>query len=652
MTRLIEVHGRLGLYKCVAEESGCPYAYDCEILPSAFPTKLEKALEGGENVHLEEIPRCPNCGSPSSPMALLFDEDYDSHSFYNFDNAQIWMSEADAIVFVGTSFAVTLTSLAVKEAKRRKIPVFDFNISASLSSSKTLLAKTVVGPAEETLPELAARAGSTVSPFKGGKATESVMTASVSVCTKSVGGVGCGEDGMEGTRTVSENGERNCISESEGEGAGKRPGKTCVDKLLPGSTKFMRTSDWSAVPEVIEPMEHSGTDGGDSEGEIGQEAGGGRTAGNEGMGFTLDPILTCPLSQTQVQVELSEAFLRKIYPDGQVEDQIETLWQEQLSKNPSIFNASKFRLAGYSYSAVRTAAPTSTPAPASVLASDCNDQDTPVLSHPEGHFPPETEKGSGNAHEGSSLLTLHLGLTDYRSFRGTNWSPNGHQLALDGTRDYSDPGAYLSNKLGVSALVETADRFLLALRRSGMVAEGQGLIGAPGGHPEPEKLGLSPSILRGLSRKEGEGGEDRRRLEAEAVRELFESARQEAVDETNVTPSELSEPLLMGITRQCNSNGTPTAAFLMQCSLGSVEVHGLYKRGAKEAFESTSLHTLPSSELLAEGLAWFTRQNVEATPALKGAVELWRRHCLEPVQPALQPNCVAGGANGMGLRQN
>ncbi|CAN0559526.1 unnamed protein product, partial [Ectocarpus sp. 12 AP-2014] len=56
-----------------------------------------------------ERARCPGCGEASSPMSLLFDEDYDSHSFYEFEKAEDWFKEADAVVFVGTSFAVTLT---------------------------------------------------------------------------------------------------------------------------------------------------------------------------------------------------------------------------------------------------------------------------------------------------------------------------------------------------------------------------------------------------------------------------------------------------------------------------------------------------------------------------------------------------------------
>ncbi|CAN0100393.1 unnamed protein product, partial [Ectocarpus fasciculatus] len=84
-------------------------------------------------------------------------------------------------------------------------------------------------------------------------------------------------------------------------------------------------------------------------------------------------------------------------------------------------------------------------------------------------------------------LRLRLGLTDYRTFRGTNWSPSAARLAADSARDHPWlEAAYLSQKLGVGAVVETSDGFLLSLCRSSGVAEGQGMMGAPGGHPEPE----------------------------------------------------------------------------------------------------------------------------------------------------------------------
>lgn len=70
---------------------------------------------------------------------------------------------------------------------------------------------------------------------------------------------------------------------------------------------------------------------------------------------------------------------------------------------------------------------------------------------------------------------------------GTNWSPEASRLAADSARDYPWlEGAYLSQKFGVTSIVETADGFVLSLRRSSGVAEGQGMLGAPGGHPEPK----------------------------------------------------------------------------------------------------------------------------------------------------------------------
>ncbi|CAN0557698.1 unnamed protein product, partial [Ectocarpus sp. 12 AP-2014] len=170
--RLIEAHGRLGLFKCIAEndkddddddddgssndeghsskevvgkdkkgqreervdndqeehdgdddgddDDCCPYSFDKEIRPEYFTESVRATLTlDDDDAHiaaarglgrsLTEMPRCPGCGEASSPMSLLFDEDYDSHSFYEFEKAEDWFKEADAVVFVGTSFAVTLT---------------------------------------------------------------------------------------------------------------------------------------------------------------------------------------------------------------------------------------------------------------------------------------------------------------------------------------------------------------------------------------------------------------------------------------------------------------------------------------------------------------------------------------------------------------
>jgi NAD-dependent deacetylase len=152
--QLSECHGRLGLYKCVQEQSGCQYASRAVIEPTKqFSTELQHALQQG-TVHA--APQCPGCSSVAAPLSLMFDEDYDSHSFYNFNSIQLLLSKADAILFVGTSFTVTVTQIALDEARSRKVPVFDFNVAASLRSSPALNVQTIEGPAEETLPLLAA----------------------------------------------------------------------------------------------------------------------------------------------------------------------------------------------------------------------------------------------------------------------------------------------------------------------------------------------------------------------------------------------------------------------------------------------------------------------------------------------------------------
>eukprot|EP00978_Attheya_sp_CCMP212_P029107 scaffold102384_cov54-Attheya_sp.AAC.2 len=115
---------------------------------------MNKNEDGGvrlNNHMLPSAPLCPGCGKACLPQALLFDEGYHSHDFYQFQKMEQWMAQCDVMVFVGTSFAVQVTHVALQEAKDRGIPVFNLNLE---SSSTAAAVETIVGSADQTLPLL------------------------------------------------------------------------------------------------------------------------------------------------------------------------------------------------------------------------------------------------------------------------------------------------------------------------------------------------------------------------------------------------------------------------------------------------------------------------------------------------------------------
>ena len=118
-------------------------------------TKDSNSWEEVEAPELPSAPTCPGCESALLPQALMFDESYSSHDFYEYEKFRDWFDKADAFVFVGTSFAVTVTDMAINEAKKRFIPVYNFNLEAGrINPSATLNAENVIGKSEETLEEL------------------------------------------------------------------------------------------------------------------------------------------------------------------------------------------------------------------------------------------------------------------------------------------------------------------------------------------------------------------------------------------------------------------------------------------------------------------------------------------------------------------
>ena len=172
----MEVHGRAEFFKCVTP--GCRYAHAESIrgaslhLVAADPAS---AASDGPACHagptppttmVGELPRCPACGAPSLPQALLFDEEYESHSYYQYRKARRWLGDAKAIVFVGTSFAVGVTEHALQLADERQLPCFSFNVRETEPSQAAAatggapmpnpVMHHITGPCEVTLPKLAA----------------------------------------------------------------------------------------------------------------------------------------------------------------------------------------------------------------------------------------------------------------------------------------------------------------------------------------------------------------------------------------------------------------------------------------------------------------------------------------------------------------
>jgi NAD-dependent SIR2 family protein deacetylase len=136
----VEVHGTAHRLKCI--NAGCPHASTTTVSAVLAPplhnpgeiTRSSTDVGGGtvaderkaiaaaacefpdgavaqtqrqeEDAHGLDPPCCPLCGGPLCAAFLLFDEDYESHAMFEWDKVLKWFADAEAFVFVGTSFAV------------------------------------------------------------------------------------------------------------------------------------------------------------------------------------------------------------------------------------------------------------------------------------------------------------------------------------------------------------------------------------------------------------------------------------------------------------------------------------------------------------------------------------------------------------------
>ncbi|EFJ37819.1 hypothetical protein SELMODRAFT_163872 [Selaginella moellendorffii] len=255
------------------------------------------------------------------------------------------------------------------------------------------------------------------------------------------------------------------------------------------------------------------------------------------MGKAYQVLLQCPspLRRSQLCVDFSPLYDREPHPDASLEASIDDIWDQRRSANPSLFNATKFRYGGYD------------------LSPDCQQ------------------------------ICLRLGLTDYKTFVGTNLSPKWEKFLSPSTDDVLRC-KHTSSPLGNGAIVETLDSQIILLQRSSNVGEYPGHLVFPGGHSEPSEIGIL-------------GHSDHsKKLNNKIADEMFEGIVREVCEETGIPASSLSEAELIGISRR-SVNVRPTAFFFMKCRLTSSVISEHYTRAA-DSFESTKLCFVNREELI------------------------------------------------------
>lgn len=160
--QLLRAHGNVDVYRCdrVGQEASSAECCSPDVVVDLWdyaPAATAKNCTDQSGIpslpqKIERVPPCSSCHVGNlRPACLFFDEDYDTGVWSVFEQ---WLEESEALVFVGSSNAVGLTSHAIEIAERRKIPVYSYNLSTYCFRSWQVNVLHVIGPAEDTLPRL------------------------------------------------------------------------------------------------------------------------------------------------------------------------------------------------------------------------------------------------------------------------------------------------------------------------------------------------------------------------------------------------------------------------------------------------------------------------------------------------------------------
>ena len=162
-----------------------------------------------------------------------------------------------------------------------------------------------------------------------------------------------------------------------------------------------------------------------------------------------------------------------------------------------------------------------------------------------------------NYNHDQKILRVNLGITDYFNYLSTNHNAFLiRRLIRLGLNNHNNEDAYLSNALGNVAIVILTDRKIVFLKRNNNVFTFQNYYDLPGGHPEPEKCNQNNQ---------------------EICNELFNSIKQELIEELNIDEDNILDIFNFGFLKSLQDGLKPEMLFLVPINLSSIEVENTFK---------------------------------------------------------------------------
>jgi NAD-dependent deacetylase len=157
---LIKVHGSSDRLRCT--RAGCPNS-----APAGSVARADFDLQPFRAAPSREaLPRCPACGDLLRAHVLFFDEYYQEHRDYRFEEVLEGARDAELVLFVGTSFSVGITDLCLQAAARQGTPMYAIDPAGARVGRFPGLGS-IAAPAEEILPRVVAHLESAPHPAPG-----------------------------------------------------------------------------------------------------------------------------------------------------------------------------------------------------------------------------------------------------------------------------------------------------------------------------------------------------------------------------------------------------------------------------------------------------------------------------------------------------